>query len=261
LRAFFRGVTDWHRWLARADDSRAAGRAITGVCNLALLFLILSGLYLWIPRRWSWAALKAVTVPRLRLARKARDWNWHNAIGFWAAAPLLAIVVSGVVMSYPWANNLVYRALGTDPPPRRGPGEPREGARRRVGRDERPNGSCVQALLDIAVRREPHWTSITHDWPPVHDGKVTVTVDTGTGGQPQRRTRLAIDATTLAVIKTEGWRDVETGRKVRSILRFAHTGEILGWAGQALAGMASLAAVVLVYSGFALSVRRFTSRA
>jgi uncharacterized iron-regulated membrane protein len=263
LRAFFRVVTDWHRWLARAGDSRAIGRTVTGACNLAFLFLILSGAYLWIPRRWSWAALKATTVPRLGLAGKARDWNWHNALAFWAAMPLLVIVVSGVVMSYPWANDLLYRAVGSAPPAQRGPGEPREDARRRVFRDERPDGSggsSAQVVLDVAMQREPDWTSITHDWPPVRDGKVTVNVGTGTGGQPQRKTQLTIDAATLAVIKSQGWREMETGRKTRSILRFAHTGEILGRAGQAIAGVASLAAVVLVYSGFALSVRRFTSR-
>ena len=50
MRQFFRSVTDWHRWLARDGEGRAAGRAITGASNLGFLFIVLSGLYLWFPR-------------------------------------------------------------------------------------------------------------------------------------------------------------------------------------------------------------------
>ena len=46
---------------------------------------------------------------------------------------------------------------------------------------------------------------------------------------------------------------------MRSILRFAHTGEVLGFAGQTIAGLVSLGATLLVYTGLALSWRRFWS--
>ena len=43
------------------------------------------------------------------------------------------------------------------------------------------------------------------------------------------------------------------------ILRFAHTGEVLGLPGQTIAGIASAGAVVLVYTGLALALRRFVA--
>src|SRR5262249_4055493 len=46
-RAFFQAVENCHRWLAVPDQSRATGRVITGSCNLAFLFLVLTGLILW----------------------------------------------------------------------------------------------------------------------------------------------------------------------------------------------------------------------
>ena len=46
------------------------------------------------------------------------------------------------------------------------------------------------------------------------------------------------------------------GRRLRSILRFAHTGEVLGVVGQTIAGIVTLGAVFLVYTGLALSLRR-----
>src|SRR5262249_28011416 len=35
----------------------------------------------------------------------------------WTCIPLALIVACSVVMSYPWANNLVYRVTGNQPPP------------------------------------------------------------------------------------------------------------------------------------------------
>jgi uncharacterized iron-regulated membrane protein len=46
-------LRSWHRWLGQEDESRDFGRSITGVCNMAFLFIVVSGLYLWMPRKWS----------------------------------------------------------------------------------------------------------------------------------------------------------------------------------------------------------------
>ncbi|HZN07386.1 MAG TPA: PepSY-associated TM helix domain-containing protein, partial [Pyrinomonadaceae bacterium] len=61
VRSFFRGVTDWHRWLGAKGENRNVARAITGACNLGFLFLVVSGFYLWWPRSWNWKSLRSVT--------------------------------------------------------------------------------------------------------------------------------------------------------------------------------------------------------
>ena len=68
-----------------------------------------------------------------------------------------------------------------------------------------------------------------------------------------------MERSTGQVVKTEAFSDNSTGRRWRTILRFAHTGEVLGVFGQTLAGLASLGAVFLGYTGFALSWRRYRS--
>ncbi|MGE0451772.1 MAG: PepSY-associated TM helix domain-containing protein, partial [Vicinamibacterales bacterium] len=50
LRTFFRSMTEWHRYLAMSGGSRTTGRAITGISNLAFLFIVASGPFLWWPR-------------------------------------------------------------------------------------------------------------------------------------------------------------------------------------------------------------------
>ena len=72
-RRFFRVITDWHRWLALAGESRTTGRWITGVSNAAFLVLgaqrdVSSGCRVCGPR----AAVRAVLLFRAGLrARRA----------------------------------------------------------------------------------------------------------------------------------------------------------------------------------------------
>ena len=123
LRAFFRVVTDWHRWLGAGGEHRALARAVTGACNLTFLFLVVSGFYLWFPRVWTRRQLRQAAWFRRGLGGRARDFNWHNVVGFWMAVPLFVVVLSAVPISYTWASNLVYRIAGETPPAPRGGGQ------------------------------------------------------------------------------------------------------------------------------------------
>lgn len=71
---------------------------------------------------------------------------------------------------------------------------------------------------------------------------------------------MSLDPFTAQPLRTETYADFNSGRKVRTWLRFLHTGEALGWMGQLVAALASLGAVFLVYTGYALSWRRFVPR-
>lgn len=48
---------------------------------------------------------------------------------------------------------------------------------------------------------------------------------------------------------------LSAGRRARSWLRFAHTGEFYGLTGQTIAGLASLGGAFLVYTGLSLALR------
>jgi uncharacterized iron-regulated membrane protein len=259
VRAFFRGVTDWHRWLAATGDYRTTGRAVTGAANLAFLFIVLSGAYLWIPRTWAWRAVKQVIWFRGGLPGKARDFNWHNTIGVWSAIPLAIVVASGVVISYPWASNLVYRIAGEAPPAARGGGAGPEGRRDRDAASAAAPAPSLDAAWVTALAYRPAWRAITLRLPATPAPTLAFTIDDGGPGQPQYRGTLTVDRATGAVAKWEGFETGTRGRQLRTVLRFAHTGEVLGLPGQAIAGLVSLGGVVLVYTGFALSYRRFVA--
>lgn len=249
VRKFFGVILSWHRWLGQDGKSRAAARAITGACNLGFLFLVVSGFYLWWPRKWNLRYLRKVSLFRGSLRGKARDFNWHNAIGLWAAAPLFFIVLTGIVMSYPWANNLLNGASRSAPPAQARPAE------QRIGLD-------LDAIWAIAERQLPGWRTIRLTLPKSSEATLSFAIDQGNGAQPQKRSQLTVDRSGQ-VVRWENFESFPLGPRLRALGRYLHTGELFGFAGQTVAGIVSSGAAVLVWTGLALSWRRlraFTSR-
>lgn len=258
VRDFFHVVTDWHRWLGAHGDNRATARAITGACNLGFLFLVTSGFYLWWPKKWNWTQFKNILWFKRKLPGKARDFNWHNVIGFWSVAPLFLVVISAVVISYTWAGNLVYRAVGETPPPPRAPSSPT--AQPAAGGSSTAATKSLDGFDELWSRAEQQsaqWRIISLRLPATEDAPLTFTIDEGDGGQPQKRAQLTLDRKSGEVVRWEPFSSLTKGRQLRSFLRFAHTGEVAGIIGQTIAGLASLGGVFLVYTGLALSWRRF----
>ncbi len=258
VRDFFHTMTDWHRWLGAHGENRATARAITGACNLGFLFLVSSGFYLWWPKRWNWSQFKNILWFKRRLPGKARDFNWHNVIGFWSVAPLFLVVLSAVVISYTWAGNLVYRVVGENPPPPRAPAPP--STQPAAGANSSPAQRSLEGFDELwsqAEQQTSAWQIISLRLPTTDEAPVTFTIDEGDGGQPQKRAQLTLDRKSGEVVRWEPFSSYTKGRQLRSFLRFAHTGEVAGIIGQTIAGLASLGGVFLVYTGLALAWRRF----
>lgn len=264
-REFFRSVTGWHRWFNAEGEQRAFWRAITGASNLAFLFLIFSGLYLWLPRTWRWFAFRTRLLFNPKPASgQARDYNWHHVIGIWSAIPLAVVVATASVFSYSWSNDLLYRTFGEEPPARRRGAAPTAAAERggsaAAGMLARPgvvaSMPTPEALLAAASRQLDEWRRITMDWPVPPDGDIRFTIDQGNGGQPQRRHTLVLERATGDVASWQPFASQTPARQARSWVRFLHTGEALGIAGQTIAGLVSLTSLVMVWTGLTLAYRR-----
>jgi uncharacterized iron-regulated membrane protein len=272
VRTFFKVMTDWHRWLALSGENRKIGKAVTGACNVAFLFLAVSGLYLWWPNKWTSGIFRAVAWFRAGLSGKRRDTNWHNVFGFWCMVPLILIIISAVVISYPWASKLVYRLAGSQMAPPPGPpgsqrGMPLSG---RASRGAMPGGSPgrqqaplqlegLDKMLGSVQKQAGDWKTISFQLPTAANKTVAFSIDAGLGGQPQLRSTVAVDKTSGEIIRSEQFKDMDPGLRARLWMRFIHTGEYYGFAGQTIAGIASAAGAILVWTGLALTFRRYFS--
>lgn len=288
-RAFMHVMTDWHRWLGQHGDGRAVGKAITGACNVAFLFLAVSGIYLWWPRKWSWTALKGIVLFNAKLSGKARDWNWHNVIGIWSAPVLVILTATAMVISYKWASDLVYTVTGNTPPAAGGPGA-MSGSAVEVPQPPAGTKPLGYGALVVAVQKEmPNWEQISirfgggpgqgqrggagggerrPEGAPRGERRegteakastqpVSISVREQDGWPLFASVQLSLDPFTGAVLKKESYADYNSGRKARTWMRFLHTGEALGFFGKLIAALASLGGAVLVWTGFALGIRRF----
>ena len=265
LRGFFSTVTGWHRWFNATGDQRAVPRAITGISNLVFLFLIGTGLYLWLPKIFRWPLFRT----RLRFENqngtsKQRDFNWHHVFGFWSAVPLTIVVATAVVFSYPWANNLVYQSVGE--------AVPAGGMGMGMGMGAAPLGSApgtsgtvtlsardqlsLDSLFERATAQLDDWQSITVQLPRGTATSVSFTIDQGDGGQPQKRHTLVLDSKTGDVEHWQPFTSLSTGTRARQWIRRLHTGEAFGVIGQAIAGIVSFTSLIMVWTGFALAYRR-----
>lgn len=260
VEAFFHTIVSVHRWLGAEGASRKVARAITGASNLLFLFLVISGLYLWFPKVWKWSFFKLNLLFRTGLpTAKARDYNWHHVFGVWALLPLFFIVTTGAVMSYPWANAALYQAFGEEAPKRQGPpfmGGGSDAVERVSDVEQRPLAS-LQNAFETAAATDGTWTKINLIIPPKPDmTMVRVMVNNGGGYLAEQRTTHMYSLREHQIVKTTTYSDMGPGQKARMFVRFLHTGEQFGLIGSTIAGLASLAACFLVYTGFALSYRR-----
>ncbi len=263
MRRLMQQIETWHRWLGAGENHRPAALAVASAGNFVFLFLAISGLYLWWPRNWSWNALRPSVWFVGGLRGKARDWNWHNAIGLWCSPVLIILTLTGVVMSYQWANNLLYKLTGNPPPPpqveRSGGSQRREKPSRNDADSEIDESASLDVLVIKAQQQMPGWNTLNFRLPQRPGAPVIVSIQE-TSKPSFYRSQLTLNSSTAEVIKWEPFSAQNSGRKLRTWARFLHTGEAGGMVGQTIAGLASAGGVVLVCTGLAMACRRFFGR-
>jgi sulfite reductase (NADPH) flavoprotein alpha-component len=120
--------------------------------------------------------------------------------------------------------------------------------------------ASFEALLARAEQQVPGWVMIMMRFPPRGDGPVTASIQGPDAWHPFQRSQLTLNRATADVVKWEPYVNNSTGRKLRTWVRALHTGEAFGFAGQTIAGFASLGGCFLVWTGLAMAWRRFRYR-
>ncbi len=258
---FIHTLEEWHRWLGRPNGLTSTGRLVTGICNFAFVILCLTGLWLWFPKLWNSRALR----PRLAFIKKfrgkARDFNWHHVFGFWSMPVLTILAVTGVVISFEWAHRLVFTLAGEEAPqsrnygmmavppavvPTPAPGTPRVSA---------------ETLLASARAAFRDWQSLRLVLPdPTSSAPVSLGITLPDHMPSRAYVPAELDPFTGEILQATRFQDRSAGLQARVWIRFLHTGGAFGLTGKIVATLATAASLVLIYTGFALSWRRFFPR-
>lgn len=266
------GISKAHDFMHFAEDIhrrlavKGKGEAVTGAANLGFLFLLVSGIYLWWPKNWTARGLKAVLLFNAQAKNRARDWNWHNVIGFWCAPMLLATTLTGAVMSYDWANDLLFRLSGTEVAKRTD--AVKGGADSEKKMTDSKMTPAKEADFDMlfasAVSQIPAWESMTIRKAGQGRGSspdaASITIIESSAPHRYARSQLKLDAATAELKSWEPFGSQPRGKQWRAWVRPIHTGEAWGLGGQILAFAGALGSVLLVWTGFAMAWYRFFSK-
>ncbi len=221
-----------------------SGSWIVTLSNVFFLILCVSGLYLWWPK--TWRAIRNIARFNFRLKGRSLHWNLHNVLGIWSLAVLFVICLTGLVLSYTWAGDLLYKLTGSEKP-----------ASLPALRLE--EGAPVFPLNEAFARADataPGWESMAILPPSARRGTYLFIIKEAGAPHDAARARLTLHGGDASVLRWESYADFSAGRKLRSYMLPLHMGSIAGLPGRAIGFLACLAALGLVVTGYVLSWKR-----
>lgn len=257
VRAFFSRVEAIHRWFAFTGKRTQVGEVLKSTANLIFAFILITGAVLWWPRKWKWPLVKMQLFFRRGLPNaRARHYNWHHVLAAWAFIPLMAIVLTGIVFSYSWANRLVYAAYGETPPKRSKAPAADVIADAPVMLPMSVEPASLDELAGQVTDTFGNWRRLAITLPAANAAELNVSVDWGNGVQAGKKRTLKLARDGSGLIGEPMAKVATPGSRARGFIRYLHTGEVFGIIGQTIAGLAALAALVLIYTGLSLGIRR-----
>jgi len=110
-RGLFGRAEDIHRFLGLGTT---VGTHVTAVAAFGFIFIIVSGIVLWVPP--AWRALRGALTLKFKLSGRAALLNWHRTLGAYAAVFVLLSALTGLPHAYKWYDHAVYRVAGSPLP-------------------------------------------------------------------------------------------------------------------------------------------------
>lgn len=92
-------VMKLHRWLM--DDTRTVGKVIVGVSTIFFIFILISGLVAFWPKK------KSRFVIKRRKSVRRFVFDLHAVLGLYAALVLLVCALTGLMWSFQWYRDVV----------------------------------------------------------------------------------------------------------------------------------------------------------
>ena len=207
------------------------GRLVVLIATAEALFLALTGLWLWW-RKKHWR----FTTSRGSWFRVS--WDLHNATGIWFLLPVVAMVVTGVLMGL---GSPIYRLAGAEPAP--WPGAARSTS----------SASGVRApvslglVLQVADSARPGEPTRSVSIPAAPAGAYAV---------GKSRETVYVDQFTGAVIEVRPYRQPTAGDQAFNAVKSVHTGQYFGIPGQAIMTLGCLMLAVMAATGVVLAWKR-----
>lgn len=263
---FFDVMFHLHRWLMGASGGEGIlwGKLLVGTSTLLLVFILLTGLLMWLTNR------RKPLAASLRISC-SHGWPrfWHDlhvAGGIYATLFLLLIALTGLTWSFSWYRTGFYRLFGVEATAgsgihggaaaasnenRQGNGGERGGRGERNGSERHRHSSYAhwQDVYDELVRRYPEYRQIT-----LANGTASVVPK---GRNSLRATdKFEFHPRSGEITDFQPYDEQNKSGKVRSAVYMLHTGSWGGWLTRILTFLSALLGATLPLTGYYLWIRR-----
>ena len=207
------------------------GGVIVGVATVMALVLVLSGIVLWWPRKL-WRV-------QIGASWKRVTFDLHHLLGASAAAVLLLITASGVVIVYPALGELLTRLDRTPPAARPVQLAAEPGAR----------AMSLDSLVRVAGAALPGADVMNVSTPKDMTVPIAVALRFPEDRTPAGRSRVHLDRFRGTVLRVDNTREAEIGTRLNNLKRSIHTGDWFGAPTQVLWILAALVMATQAVTG------------
>lgn len=220
---------------------REIGRFIVGSSTLVFIVILISGLILWWPKN------KNVAKKRCKIDFRAKwkrlNYDLHQVLGFYVFAVALLIAITGLVWSFDWWENGIYRLLGGSRPDFSIPNPPPQ-----QNKEENSKDPIDVIWEDLSRRRNDHRDIfLSRD---VASEKITGILYYNDGSIWAASDLYAYSTRDGQMYRTRLQGEKTLGMKWRNSNYDIHVGKIAGLPGMFVAFFASLICASLPITGF-----------
>ncbi len=244
--ATFETIRALHRWLLIPGGGRGWGRTVTGLCAVALLVFLGTGLYLRWPKLHGWRVWLRRSVAR---PGRPRWWSLHAVVGTWLIPIYAVLALTGLWWSYDaYRAGATYLLTGSWPDAR--PQRP-GGAR---GERRPPALDAAWQTFTEAAGPNPALAIVT--LPGGRDGTIRIRYRAGADDPPSARSEMTFDPGSGALVSASRTEESPLGRRMADNMLEVHRGRFFGPVLALVFCLAALAMPLFAGTGIVLYVLR-----
>ncbi|SEQ78739.1 Uncharacterized iron-regulated membrane protein [Myroides profundi] len=245
---FFMTVFKLHRWLLLESE---IGRPIVGIATIIFVFLSVSGLILWLPKKIKGRkSFKPGFKIKFNANWKRINHDLHNTLGFYTLIIVLIMSLTGLCWSFEWYRDGLSKVLGTKVFGGRNEVKPES-----VIQDDKTI-SLAQAI-DIANKELPFMArTITISIPKDSVGSYEINKNDLARFNETVTDRVFIDQYSGDIIKQDLFNDKSVGEKIASSIRALHFGDIYGMFSKVIYFIVCLIATSLPITGIFIWINK-----
>ena len=235
---FFSVVLNIHRQLL-LDDT---GEIITGCSCLIFVFMLISGMILWWPKKAK--NVKQRLTVKWNASLKRVNWDFHSTFGFYSFLFLLIISLTGLTWSFKWFENGMYFLA--------------DGAIKKAS-PKVENPTKIDPKLDQATFFQSIYKKSDSIFPYTGNIQIRMPSDTINGvlvlkehldkSIPNQSSAVYFDKYTTEIIEIRPYDSFSNGDKLRRLVYPIHTGSIYGYPTKIAAFLVCLFALTLPITG------------